>query len=163
MKLVIPTVEHKIAYMAMIDDYKKRDAIIDKHFLENSFDYDDFIKYVQKRMIDEKMPQFQWLLIDGDSIIGTVRLRPKLEGDDETNEHGHIGYDITPSYRGYGYGKIILKLALEEAKCRGMKKVLVTCAIDNIASQKIIEYNGGQFDKIVLGEDGQVRRYWILI
>lgn len=161
MKLIVPTSKHENAYKIMIADYVHKDSQIDKHFLEASFDYDDYIKSVKKKM-DEKT-QYQWLLIDEHDVIGTVRLRLALEDGEAKDEHGHIGYDISPSYRGLGYGKLILKLVLEEARKQGMSKVLITCAVDNGASQKIIEHHHGKLIDIMMGEEGLVRRYWILI
>lgn len=55
---------------------------------------------------------------------------------------GHIGYDIRPSARGHGYGTLIIKLGLAQAKAIGLTKALVTCDPTNLASKKIIEKNG---------------------
>ena len=57
----------------------------------------------------------------------------------EVESGGHIGYDISPVYRKKGYGFQILKLALKKALEIGLKEVIVTCNINNIASKKIIE------------------------
>lgn len=161
MRLILPTMAQKKAYMTMVADYIHNDNQIDKHFLRASFDYENYVESVEKKMDDDT--QYQWLLMEGMHVIGTVRLRPELEEEESRDEHGHIGYDISPSYRGRGYGKMILKLVLEEAKKQGMHRVLITCAVSNVASQKIIEYHHGILADMVMGEEGQVRRYWILI
>ena len=42
----------------------------------------------------------------------------------------------------------MLRLALLEAKKIGLEKVLITCLDDNIASAKVIENNGGVFERL---------------
>ena len=76
---------------------------------------------------------------------------------------GHFGYMIRPSKRRQGYGKVILRLGLEQARKMGLKRVLVTCDENNIGSKKVIEYNGGQFENEVCVEGSSIKklRYWI--
>ena len=78
-------------------------------------------------------------LIDKNEVVGVVRIRHQ-----EVDCAGHVGYDISPNYRNRGYGLEILKLALEKAKEIGIKEVILTCNVDNIASKKIIEKNNGK-------------------
>ena len=84
------------------------------------------------------------------------------------NEHllqmgGHIGYEIRPSRRGQGYGKLILKYGLDRAKAFGLERVLLTCDEDNLGSQKIIEFHGGMLENSIQlkGWPAKVCRYWI--
>jgi len=51
--------------------------------------------------------------------------------------------------RNKGYGKKILALGLLETEKIGLKSVLITCDIGNMASEKIIEYNGGKLENMV--------------
>jgi len=64
-----------------------------------------------------------------------------------------------------GYGNTVLQLALIEAKKIGLTKVLLTCDDGNVASQKIIENNGGVLENIIEEKKGKQkkRRYWLLI
>ena len=48
-------------------------------------------------------------------------------------------------------------LAIEYAKDIGIDKVLITCDVNNIASEKSIIKNGGILDNIIEDE----KRYWI--
>lgn len=52
-------------------------------------------------------------------------------------------YGVVPSKRKKGYGTIICKLLLKEAKKLGLTKVTITCNHDNICSIKIIKKNNG--------------------
>ena len=104
----------------------------------------------------------RWLVDKGNTLIGTCRLRTELRNV-ESNLDGHIGYDIRPSCRKLGYGTVVLKLALEEIRVYGIKNILITCDEDNIGSRKIIEKNGGYYEKTFFDKSEQknVRRYWI--
>lgn len=57
----------------------------------------------------------------------------------------------------------MLKLALSKAQMLGIVQVLITADEDNIASRKVIESNGGQFEKVVIGKvfSNPVARYWV--
>ena len=86
----------------------------------------------------------------------------------EVNEHllqmgGHIGYDIRPSRRRQGYGKLILKYGLDRAKILGLERVLLTCDEDNLGSRRIIESHAGMLENIIEVEQwsAKVCRYWI--
>ncbi|MBE6068556.1 MAG: GNAT family N-acetyltransferase [Clostridium lundense] len=87
-------------------------------------------------------------LIDKNEVVGVVRIRHQ-----EVDCAGHVGYDISPNYRNRGYGLEILKLALEKAKEIGIKEVILTCNVDNIASKKIIEKNNGKLLGTIFDEE----------
>ena len=76
---------------------------------------------------------------------------------------GHIGYVVIPSRHGCGYATEILRQALEHCSDIGLERVLLTCDIDNIASQRVIEKNGGVLEGLVEAPELRVpkRRYWI--
>ena len=64
---------------------------------------------------------------------------------------GHIGYAVVPWKRGKGYATRALELLLPEARHEGLAYVELTTDADNVASQRVIEANGGRlverFDK----------------
>ena len=137
-------------------------------------DYDalsaDFGAFVQE-LLDKEEPEkvlpgrvaesIYWLVKD-DNYIGRVSVRHMLN-DYLWQVGGHIGYDIRPSERRKGYGKQILELALPKARDLGLKQILITCDNDNIASQKIIEANGGLFagEYEVEEQETPIMHYWI--
>jgi predicted acetyltransferase len=79
----------------------------------------------------------RWLINDRQDIVGFTRLRHKLTPYLEESI-GHIGYDVPPSYRKKGYGRVCLEIAIDLAKEIGLEKVLITCDSDNIGSKRII-------------------------
>ena len=99
------------------------------------------------KLLQEEVKTSTFWLIDKTEVVGVVRIR-----HEEVEYAGHIGYDISPEYRNRGYGFQILKLALEKARNIGIDEAILTCNIDNIASEKIIVKNNGKllgtiFDK----------------
>ncbi len=56
---------------------------------------------------------------------------------------GHIGYAVVPWKQRCGYATLALRDMLAEAKAEGLRWVEITTSTDNIASQKVIERNGG--------------------
>jgi len=57
----------------------------------------------------------------------------------------------------------LLRLGLEKARERGLKRVLITCDETNLASRKVIEHNGGILENLVAveGQTARKMRYWI--
>lgn len=68
-------------------------------------------------------------------VSGTLDLPPHVSG--------HLGYAIVPWKRERGYATQALALLLPVAQHLGLPRVLVTCDVDNVASRRIIEANGG--------------------
>lgn len=159
MKLVKPSLQYKNSFL---ETWKEFDAEEQRSYLMGSGDdtletvsnnFDTFLaresaNELEENMKDGRVPQTHFWLIDNDEVIGEVSLRHRL--NEKLKKHGgHIGYGIRPSKRRMGYGKIILALALEEARKLGIKKALITCDETNIGSQKIIQANGGVLQDII--------------
>ena len=93
-------------------------------------------------------------------IVGMIDLRHRLN-DFLAEYGGHIGYSVRPDERRKGYAKRMLALVLEEARGRGISRVLITCDDDNVASARTIEANGGVFERTACLDGEVLRRYWI--
>ena len=111
------------------------------------------------------VPSYDFFAVDDDKFIGVVHIRVRLTPS-LLNYGGHIGYAINPKYWKMGYGKAMLKLALQEYKhLIEEDKILITCDDDNIGSYKIIDASGGILENKVEneaeGESFVTRRYWI--
>lgn len=102
-----------------------------------------------------------WLVTEAVGYLGEVSLRHHLN-DSLKLFGGHIGYKIRPSQRRKGYGSLLCKLAIEKARQRGIRDILITCDEDNTGSRKIIEANGGiLYDRVDNRRGVLTRRYWI--
>lgn len=94
------------------------------------------------------------------NLIGIINIRHELN-DFLFDVAGHIGYSVHPKYRGQGHATKMLSLALKECLKLNLKKVLVTCDKDNIASEKVIIKNGGVFENF--SSNQITKRYWITL
>ena len=90
-----------------------------------------------------RLPGFKRWLWDGE-FCGSIGLRWQ-PGTPALPAHclGHIGYAVVPWKRRLGYAKSALRLILPEARTVGLPYVEITTDPENIASQRVIEANGG--------------------
>ncbi len=133
--------------------------------------FDEYLKRMNnlKEGIDNDgvKETFYWF-IDNNKIIGSgsIRLNPEINKEWETYA-GHIFYQIIPSERKKGYGKLLCHLLLKEMQNLGFKEAIISCYDSNIGSIKIIESNGGELIENVSGdgspnsEEIKTRRYKI--
>lgn len=78
-----------------------------------------------------------------------------------TQVGGNIGYSVRKTERNKGYAKQMLKLALGKCRDLKMKKVLITCDEDNIASEKVILSANAKFEDIRSADGENKKRFWI--
>lgn len=100
-----------------------------------------------------------WL---GDQIVGRSSIRFELN-EYLSHAGGHIGYAVLPVHRRQGHASEILEQSLVVLRSAGVQDALLTCDVESIASRRVIERQGGEFDGIVHDEreDVDKRRYWI--
>jgi predicted acetyltransferase len=91
----------------------------------------------------KRLPGFRRWLWDGE-FCGSIGLRWQ-PATAALPPHclGHIGYAVVPWKQRRGYAKLALRLILPEAKAVGLPYVEITTDPENIASQRVIEANGG--------------------
>ncbi len=92
-----------------------------------------------------RLPGYRRWLWDGE-FCGSISLRWQ-RGTEALPPHclGHIGYAVVPWKQGRGYATHALREMLREAKAEGLRYVEITTAPDNVASQRVIQNNGGVF------------------
>ena len=93
-------------------------------------------------------------------IVGMIDIRHYLN-EYLTEAGGHIGYGVRKTERNKGYAKQMLKLALEKCKELKIKKVLITCDEDNIASEKVILSANAKLEDIRNVDGENKKRFWI--
>lgn len=171
LKLVKPTEEYKEQVM----NYRKtflenEEELSGCALLENCKSFDEWIDFtnrLSKEYGDGYVPSTVYLAIriEDNKLVGIIDFRHKLS-DFLFNYGGNIGYSVLPEERRKGYAKEMLSLMLEICKKKGLKRVLITCDKNNIASAKTINANGGILeneiaDKNIISKSGILQRYWI--
>lgn len=126
--------------------------------------YEDWLDYIGKvssALVPDRIPSDTYFAVDGDKggIVGIIDIRHTL--NDEYFNSGHIGYSVSPAERKKGYGSHMLRLGLEKAKALGLQRILISCHRGNAGSQKVIENNGGIFEKEVPDGEKKLLLYWI--
>jgi predicted acetyltransferase len=166
-QLVRPAEAYRESYLQSLQEAHAEGRLLHLDYDALSADFGAFVQELLDKEEPEKVlpgrvaESIYWLVKD-DNYIGRVSVRHMLN-DYLWQVGGHIGYDIRPSERRKGYGKQILELALPKARDLGLKQILITCDNDNIASQKIIEANGGLFagEYEVEEQETPIMHYWI--
>lgn len=169
LKLVKPSLDMKYEFQRMVMEYRSYGE--KEYFKMYNNALDDFGGYLIKLEEQDKGIKLKegfvpcatyWLIDNEKSVLGVIRIRKKLSSEILRDIIGNIGYDISPLKRDKGYGKIILKLGIEKAKKLNITPILVTCDVNNVASKKVIEENGGIFENEVNDrwKKSKIRRYW---
>lgn len=164
--LAAPDIKYKKSFKDYVLAYQKSDNefyfSIYKKALEN---FQEYLAELHNYSIGNNLPRGEvqtstFWLINEMEVVGIVRIRHQDIGCD-----GNIGYDISPNKRNQGYGFEILKLALEKAIQLDLKEVFLTCNVENAASKKIIEKNGGKLLGTVFDveENEQLYKYCITL
>ena len=91
----------------------------------------------------KRLPGYRRWIWDGE-FCGSVgfRWQPGTEALPPTCL-GHIGYAVVPWKRRRGYATAALREVLKDAKARGLRYAEITTEVDNLASQRVVEANGG--------------------
>lgn len=164
--LVKPSLAYKDSFLAATKEFENAGENIYMRGHKPNEDFDQVLLKVKqdenKEQPEGRVPQTQRWLISNGEFVGWTKIRHALN-EKLLIEGGHIGYAIRPSRRKDGFGTKILELALKEAKILGLKKVLLTCDDDNLASARIIEKNGGVLENKIEHDGKLKRRYWIEI
>jgi len=169
--LVKPDLTYFGQYNEMMAEWCESGTRIAPWFLDTPFpDMEAFARFV--RMLDNcehgitaegyASTTSYFVIDEAGRLVGAVSLRHYLTVEG-FRSWGHIGYGIRPSERRKGYGVQALRLALEQAKVKNIRRVLIGVHESNTASRRTAENCGGVLENIVRLEDDPepVCRYWI--
>lgn len=128
---------------------------------------EDWLQELKKRSCEDTVPKglvpsstYLGLREKDNYIVGMIDIRHYLN-EYLTQVGGHIGYGVRKTERNKGYAKQMLKLALEKCKELKIKKVLITCDEDNIASEKVILSANAKLEDIRNVDGENKKRFWI--
>lgn len=113
------------------------------------YTYEQFLEWIGKKrnwsegreLPENFVPDTTYVLSDGKNYVGAFNLRHYLN-DFLREGPGHIGFCISPEYRGKGFGSEGLRLTLEKAKEMGIDEAYLSVNKDNAASLRTQMKNG---------------------
>lgn len=161
-----PTTEHVTSYLDSIAEMRDLGETIWDGWLPEAAESP--AELVQRLLRAEhcltagRVPETVYWAVGDGVVVGRIALRHHLNARLE-QFGGHIGYEVRPSLRRKGIGKEMLRLLLELPKAREIGRLLVTCAPDNVASNKTITANGGVLDRTAFVPEWNrlTNYYWI--
>ena len=161
-----------LSYVDEITKYKeeslKESPLINGSAGLNRFSsIEDWLEELKKRSSEATVPEglvpsstYLGVREKDNYIVGMIDIRHYLN-EYLTQVGGNIGYSVRKTERNKGYAKRMLKLALEKCRDLKMKKVLITCDEDNIASEKVILSANAKFEDIRCIDGENKKRFWI--
>ena len=165
-------VEPDLSYADEIIKYKE-ESLAESPIINGSAGLDRFssieiwFEELKKRSCEDTVPKglvpsstYLGVREKDNYIVGMIDIRHYLN-EYLTQVGGHIGYGVRKTERNKGYAKQMLKLALEKCKELKIKKVLITCDEDNIASEKVILSVNAKLEDIRNVDGENKKRFWI--
>lgn len=128
------------------------EIIYGSELFDKTESYEEWLSNVT-RNTDPKTVNENWMVTDtffavrksDEKIIGIIDLRHTL--NEFLKDLGNCGYSVRPSERKKGYATEMLRQLLETAKDAGMKELHLSVEQDNTASIKVIQKNGGLYER----------------
>lgn len=152
--LVRPTIQLKEQALNYREEhFKNGEKVINGSELWDQIEsYEEWLSSVTLNT-DPQTVNKNWVVTDtffalrknDDKIIGMIDLRHTL--NDFLKDFGHCGYSVRPSERKKGYATEMLSQLIEVAKKIGMTELQISVEKTNIGSIKVIEKNGGVYER----------------
>ncbi|AOT01486.1 MULTISPECIES: GNAT family N-acetyltransferase [Exiguobacterium] len=166
MQLMKPTLAWETEYRAFLEDWRESGETIVPEAVGDTYEplgaYFAELKEMETTVRPGLVTHSTYWMVDGQRIVGALNFRHDLT-ENLKLYGGHIGYGIRPSERQKGYATTGLRLALEEARQRGLDQVLLTCGVDNLASRRVILANGGREIEPTVRNGRETRRFIIAL
>lgn len=168
-----PHVDFREAFLASYDSLQDKSDRLAWLYLGDNADLNtphaDFNEYVRTLLQRENFPPkgfvcdtVYWAFCRGE-MVGRISIRHELN-DFLKRVGGHIGYIVHPKWRNRGVASWMLSEVLKTDRAKSIKRLLLTCDDDNVASERTILKNGGIFtEKVVLEGRPAKKHFWITL
>lgn len=168
--LVRPTLELKEKAL----EYRKEhyahgeSVIYGSELFDKTESYEEWLSSVSQNSRPETVNE-NWVVTDtffavrksDDKIIGIIDLRHAL--NEFLKDFGNCGYSVRPSERRKGYATEMLRQILHVAKTAGIPELHISVEKANIPSIKVIQNNGGVYERSFSFENETADIYKIVI
>ena len=152
--LIRPTLELKEKALEYHKEHFQHGEMIicGSELFDKTESYEEWLASVT-RNTNPKTVNENWVVTDtffairksDDKIIGMIDLRHTL--NEFLKDLGNYGYSVRPSERKKGYATEMLYQLVQTAKEAGMKELHISVEQDNTASIKVIQKNGGRYER----------------
>lgn len=152
--LVRPALELKEKALAYREEHFAygETIICGSELLDKTKSYEEWLDSVTRNTSPETVNE-NWVVTDtffavrksDDRIVGIIDLRHDL--NDFLKDLGNCGYSVRPSERKKGYATEMLGEILQVARAAGMEAVHISVEKENEASIKVIQKNGGVYER----------------
>ena len=169
LKLVRPTCEYAEQVMryreAMLANHDRFDGCAGLEEVHSFSEWMDFETRLKAKYGEDYVPSQVFLAVRtaDETLVGILDYRQSPLSPFLLQYGGNVGYSVLPSERRKGYAKEMLRQNLQNCLALGIHKVLITCKVNNIASEKTILAAGGIFEKEVEANGHIMKRYWITL
>ena len=163
--IIKPSINNKEDIIDYLNEMKKYNSNIngigklDEYVNDNKDCFIEWLDYLKDSEKDGFPLREQYLFIrkSDNRIIGMINIRTNSNLKDYL--YGHIGYSIRPLERNKGYGKILLKLAINRLKELDIKECIIAIKDNYTISKKLINsFNPIFYKSIVI--DGIKEDYY---
>lgn len=168
--LVRPTIELREKALAYREEHFQQGEMIicGSELFDKTESYEEWLTLVT-RNADPKTVSENWVVTDtffavresDDRIIGMIDLRHTL--NEFLKDLGNCGYSVRPSERRKGYATEMLCKLIETARAAGMKEIQISVEKTNTASRKVIQKNGGVYERSFTFEGETADLYKIVL
>lgn len=95
------------------------------------------------------LPSYHYCICEHGLQQPAGRIDVRIGLNDQTRYVGHIGYNVSPPYRGNHYALRACRLVRKVAQAHGMTQLIITCNPDNLPSKRTCEGLGAKLLEVV--------------
>lgn len=162
----LPTTEDEKALMEYVKEHQENEEWgISASMGLASTPYDEWLNMIHTNASEGNAEWGRSLCLvccEKGQIIGLLSIRYELPAE-LTDKIGDVGYGVRPSERNKGYATEMLRYALTVCKEHGMKRIVLGCYKDNMASSSVIrKCNGILIEENENYEPGRISQYFAI-